>query len=255
MRGILRMIPSSYGVATPLTDAWIVATSESDGTIISALRTFEEGLITNSFVSRLPVIYPLVGGNSTKHALNFMNTATYPLTFTGGLTHSATGVLPNGTTGYADTGYKMSDFPNVNKYSIGYYSRTNTNTGVDMGSYDASILDIESRYSGSFYGGNGGGGYILVANADGRGFYVNCRTTSSRVDLYKDGVSVGNSGGTPTVSTINMYLFARNDFGVTSYFGSKECAFSFIGYDFTQAEMTTFYNLVQTLQTSLSRQV
>ena len=256
MRGILRMIPASYGVATPLTDAWIVATSESDTTIISALRTFEDGLISNSFVSRLPVIYPFVGGNSTKHALNFMNTATYPLTFTGGLTHSATGVLPNGTTGFANTGYKMSNFPDINKYSIGFYSRTNTDIGVDMGSYGTSILDIEARYSGGFYGGDGGGGFLMVSNADSRGFYVNCRTTSSRVDLYKNGVSVANKTVVPGLAgTINMYLFARNDNGETKYFTAREGAFSFIGYDFTQAEMLTFYNLVQTLQTSLSRQV
>jgi len=244
-------------IATPLTDAWIVATGESDGTIIGALRTFEEGLIANSFVSRLPVIYPFVGGNSTKHALNFMNTATYPLTFTGGLTHSATGVLPNGTTGFANTGYKMSNFPDINKYSIGFYSRTNTNTGVDMGYYSAGgvVLDIEARYNGVFAGGDGGGGFLIVSNADGRGFYVNCRTTSSRVDLYKNGVSVANKIVAPINISINMYLFARNDSVGTSHFSAKECAFSFIGYDFTQAEMLTFYNLVQDLQTALSRQV
>jgi len=255
MRGILRMIPASYGIATPLTDAWIVATSEADTTIINGLKAFETGLITNNFISRLPIVYPIVGGTSAKHALNFMNTATYPLTFNGGLTHSSTGILPNGTTGYADIGYKMSDFPDINKYSIGYYSRTNTDTGVDMGYYSPHIVDIESRYSGSFYGGNGGSGYLLVANADGKGFYVNCRTTSSRVDLYKNGVSVASDVNSPVTATIDMYLFARNDLGVASFFGSKECAFSFVGYDFSQAEMTTFYNLVQDLQTALSRQV
>jgi len=254
MRGILRMIPASYGIATPLTDAWIVATSESDGTIISALRTFEEGLILNSFVSRLPVIYPFVGGTSVKHALNFMNTATYPLTFTGGLTHSATGVLPNGTTGYADTGYKPTDFPDANKSSIGYYSRTDNSAGLDMGqSGGGSYFFTATRYLGSFYGASFN--FISVANADGRGMYVTCRTDSSRFDIYKNGISLANSGGPPSSSTINILLFARNDNGTPNYFSSKECAFSFIGYDFTQAEMLIFYNLIQTLQTSLSRQV
>jgi len=39
MRGILRMIPSSYGGSyNPLTTAWITTTGESDGTIIGALN-------------------------------------------------------------------------------------------------------------------------------------------------------------------------------------------------------------------------
>ena len=51
----------------PLTTAWIAETGETDTTIKNALNTFEQGLIDNSLSSKLLAVYPMVGGDATKH--------------------------------------------------------------------------------------------------------------------------------------------------------------------------------------------
>ncbi len=66
----------SYGT---LTTAWIAATGETDTTILSALNTLESDLTTYGLTSKMKALYPMVGGTSTKHSYNFMNTSQYQL--------------------------------------------------------------------------------------------------------------------------------------------------------------------------------
>ncbi len=49
-------IKPSASAYNPLTTAWIAQTGETDPTIISALNTFEGGLITNSLNRSFPII-------------------------------------------------------------------------------------------------------------------------------------------------------------------------------------------------------
>jgi len=260
MRGILRMIPSSYGVATPLTDAWIVATSESDTTIISALRTFEDGLISNSFINRLVAVYPFVGGNASKHSYNFMNTANFQLTFFGGITHNANGFNPNGSTGYAKTGVIPSVNMNGSTNSFGFYSRTSiSQDSVDVGTSTAwpsgSLIFTKWSNGVTYYGNNdvyADNGYVLT---DTLGLISLTRNSSTVKKIFRRGTLVNTTTQSQTsLSSVEFHVGGVN--AANPYLSTRNLSFVYFANEsFTDAEMLIFSDLIHALQTTLSRQV
>ena len=266
MRGILRMIPASYGGSyNPLTAAWITATGESDVTILNGLNTFEAGLISNNFISRLPIVYPIVGGTSAKHSLNFMNTATYQITFQGGFVHNSNGWTGNGTNAIANTGANAITVTPRDNNSYGFYSRTNSvQAASDISAADTSFHgnEILTKFpDNNTYWPNSE--YVLTGNGNllttTLGLISNVRTTANEKKLYQ-GSTLKSTSATSTVINNNAiyYLSARGYDGVypSAYFSSRNLSFIyFANISFSDAEITIFNNLVQALQTSLSRQV
>jgi hypothetical protein len=248
--------PYSFAGYLPLTAAWIVATGETSTTILNALNTFEAGLISNSLTSKFNALYPFVGGTSVKHTFNFINTATFALTFTGGWTHSSTGALPNGTNAYANTGLTPSTTLTLNDSHLSVYSRTNTNAGLDSGALSTGYSGLASRSSGNFIGNVNQGLNTLVANANSQGWFTASRTGATTIDGYKNGSSI-IAGATASSSRplVVIYLGARNNAGVADGFAAREQAFASIGSGLTSGQISTLYTLIQNMQTSLSRQV
>jgi hypothetical protein len=249
----------------PLTTAWITQTGETDLTIINALNTREQGWITNGLTSKITAQYPMVGGGATKHSYNFMNTALYQLTFTGGWTHSSNGALPNGTNAYASTGLNANSVLTQNDNHIGFYSRTNaamanrTAIGCYVSGTNALALNLENSI-GDANGVNANttaGQFPNVANSDSSGFYISSKTSSAigGLVLYKNGSSI--AANTIAVAT-NSYpntnvLISALTTGLQ--FDNKQCAGVYIGKGLTAGEVATLYTLEQAFQTALSRQV
>ena len=113
-------------------DAFLKAAGITDATITSAVKTLVRGLQADGLWSKMKAIYPMVGGNATAHSYNLKDTTKFQITWSGGITHSSTGVLPNGTNGYGNTGLIPSLSLLQNSASASFYSRTNTNTGWDL---------------------------------------------------------------------------------------------------------------------------
>jgi len=249
----------------PLTKAWIAATSETDTTILNALNTFEAGLIANSLITKFNAIYPFVGGDSTKHRYNFINTATFQLSFNGFWTHSATGALPNGTNAYADTFLTPSVTLTVFNAHLSFYSRTSVAnaTRVSIGSanapsYTTSHQLILKWSDGNSYGAlNNNSVLATYANAISTGWYMVSRTANNSLKSYKNNsLSATNTTITTAIANTNkIFIGARSDSGVALNFDNKECAFASIGSGLSDAEASTLYTLIQNFQTSLSRQV
>ena len=254
-------------ILTVRTDSFLTASAISDATIRGGLNTFDIGLIANSLDTKMKALYPFVadGADNNARALqqrwNFMDArdldAAFRLTFGGTTTHSSNGFQGNGTNGFADTFLSTSNLTNNNHLSI--YIRTNVNEGkVDIGAFGTSSgLDIESRNGNSFYGLNFITGVSpSISNTDSLGFYTNTRTTSTNHKIYKNGTlqltntALGTSG-----FTRNIFIAARNESGTPSYFASKQYAFASIGDGLTDTDATNLYNLTQSLQTTLGRQV
>jgi hypothetical protein len=248
----------------PLTTAWIAATGETDTTILNALNTFEGTLIANSLSSLITAYYPFVGGTSTKHAFNFMNTALYNLSFVGGWTHSANGALPNGTNAYASTGINASTVLTQNDNHLGFYSRTNSAAGAktSMGSYvsGSNTLSITLKFSAPpdsavYLNANStttqGG---LGANSNSEGMYIGSKTSSAigGVVLYKNGSSIGSNTiavGTNSYPNANVLISALR---TNLNFDDKECAGATIGLGLTAGQALILSNAINTLNTSLS---
>lgn len=262
-RRLIYIKPQSSGYL-PLTTAWIAATGETDTTILNALNTFEGSLISNGMSSDLIAYYPMVGGNSTKHSFNFMNTGLYNLTFNGGWTHSTTGALPNGTNAYAKTGINGNSVLTQNNNHCSFYSRTNAATaaraciGCIIGASPVYAMQLKNSSNvNGFNNSQSAGQFASVANANSQGYYLLNKTSASIGGLTIDKNGTQVAANTVAITTnnyenTNVVLSALN---AASQFDNKECAGATIGFGLNSTKRGQLYTMLQTLNTSLSRQV
>lgn len=239
----------------PLTLAWIDETGETDTTIIDALNTLEQGLIDNSLTSKILALYPMVGGTATKHKYNFMNTAAYQITFSGGITHSSTGVLFNGTNGNGDTGIVPRSVLTQFNSGFGYYSRTTTTPGSGeyIGSYDGSTILGFGRGVNTAYNIDVGS-YIDLTTSYGKTFLVN-RIANNSYSVWGDGITTSTSP--KTILTSGVLPNTSLCFGTLSgsFFSLIEMAAGYVTDGLSDSEASTFVGLISAFQTTLSRNV
>jgi hypothetical protein len=142
--------------------------------------------------------------------------------------------------------------------SLGYYSRTNNNVGVEMGAYDgAGIVEVVCKYmDGNKYFNYGDLSFPANPSSDSRGFFCTNRLSSTNTQGFINGVEIFNAVvSVVSLTNLNTYIGARNDSGITSSWSTKEGAFAFIGDGLTSGEMLDLYNLVQAFQAALGRDV
>lgn len=262
---IVPIMGKRVGGYLPLTTAWIAATGETDTTILNALNTFEASLIANGMnTGDLIAYYPMVGGNATKHAFNFMNTSLYNLTFLNGWTHSATGALPNGTNAYATTNMNASTVLTQNDAHISFYSRTNAATAsrTSIGCYitGTNVLALNLKQSGNALTGNASntaGQYPVVANSDSTGFYLSNKVSSAIGGLTLDKNGTQIAANTVAITT-NSYpnsniLISTLSVGIQN--DNKETAGITIGLGLNSTKRGQLASMINTLNTALSRNV
>jgi len=273
------MIVNSYVYAVGGYDsdaqAFFTAAGITDTGQKDAIDALVVGLKADGLWSKCTAIYPFVGGSSSSHAVNLKSPGTYDLTYTGTLTHSSTGMLPDGTTGYADTGLVPSSALTGSDTHLGFYSRTsNTNNKTDMGcftgvNYHSMALCCYYSFAGKTalsYAYDGGAsldmaGLTSTESTDSQGFFVSSRTSASSHYMYKAataGTQVTNlTGNFPSITdTVKIGAASHNGMVPSStFYGNRECAFASIGSGLTGSDVTALTSRVQAYQTSLSRQV
>ena len=248
--------------------AFVTAAGITDNTQKTAIDTLVKGLKTNNLWTKMKAIYPFVGGTATTHKFNLKDPrdldAAFRLQFFGGITHSANGVLPNGTNGYADTFFVPSIQTTLNSEHLSLYSTTNntplTIDSVDIGSYVgstlSSILAIRGFSSKNTFFTRLNGNIISFTNIDARGLFIASKTSATLTKLYKNSTNVasGNSGG--ILSSFNIFIgtIGRN-IPYSNGWTNQNYAFATIGDGITDTDATNFYNIVQAYQTTLGRQV
>ena len=259
--------PYVFGGFDADAQAFITAAGITDNTQKTAINTLVLSLKSNNIWTKMKAIYPMVGGTATTHKFNLKNPldtdAAFRLVFSGGWTHSATGALPNGTNGYADSFLNTQLHLSLNSGHLSYYSRSNTLNGnyIEIGSLKStpdSYTSIMINGFGLGYVGriNNGAPYDNIANADSRGFFLTNRTASNIIKLQKNSsILVNGTASSNAVSNLNIYLGASNTGTGTQYYTNRECAFASIGDGLTDTEAGNFYTAVQNFNTSLSRQV
>ena len=258
---------------TARTTAFATATGITDVTILGALNTFDLGLISNSLDTKMKAVYPMVGSTSTTQKFNFMDArdldVAFRLQFNGGWTFSSTGAKPNGSNAYANTFLNPSSNLTNNNYHLSNYSRTQvTNTfSAEMSvSYFSTNIGLLQYYSSGgvyptgkvFLAGDYITTLITAADTNTLGLLVGSRTSQTSAKMFMNNVQKGSTLTTSNANALpngNLFLAANNGGGSPNTYSSKENAFSSIGDGLTDGEATTFYNLVQAMQTSLSRNV
>jgi hypothetical protein len=254
--------------------AFLTAAGITDPTITDAINTLVVDMKAASIWSKMKAVYPFVGGTASTHKWNLVNPldtdAAFRLTFAGGWTHSATGVLPNGTNGYANTHIISNiSFNNTTFSAVGYYSRSNT--AATSGEYDCGSFAVGNphlqlilrrstnfRYfasdtpTGCTYRGAGDS-----SSLDGRGFFIGTQQ-GANARLFVNGVNVVSNIYATTSTAINNlknFIGALNVTGSPSFYGNKQCAFWFASTTLSNSDAAALNTIVQTFQTTLGRNI
>ena len=243
---------------TARTTAFAAATGITDTTILNALNTFDTGLISNGLATKMKAVYPFVGTTATTQKFNFMDArdlnAAFRLQFNGGITFTSNGILFGGDNGFANTFLQPSSILSLNDTHISLYSRTNNSNQIfDIQCTATPSLDIAMWGGTTFYNVNQALNYSTYSDGSTLGFRLINRTSSVSEKLFKNNslvatVTNASNSLSPGVIDIGRYYLG-------GYYSNRNYAFISIGNGLTDAEALTFYNLVQTMQTSLSRQV
>jgi hypothetical protein len=257
-------------ILTVRTNSFLTASAISDATIRGGLNTFDIGLIANSLDTKMKAVYPFVGGTASTHKFNFMNSAdtdaAFRILFNGTVTHTSNGVQGNGTNGFLDT--RLNTSTNLTKTSAHLSLYIRNNPAVPVGRYDmGNALDpamgsnptyLIARYNtGSAFFGLADSSYGTgAASTNSTGFWNGATNGGTTQVLYRNGTSYATgTAAAGAFANNNLYIAAANGGGTTVFFTDRQYAFSSIGDGLSGAQASTFYTLVQALQTTLGRQV
>lgn len=208
--------------------------------------------------TKMKSIYPFVGGTATTHKYNLKDPrdldAAFRLVFNGGWTHSANGILPNGTNAYADTFLVESNVLALNSAHVSIYSRTNS-TGLKCdvgGSGPSAQTNIFPNYSNTFYPRIQDINSGTSLNSDTRAMYMANRVSSSEAQGWRNSTKYTITSNSLGRNNLSYYLSAFNSGG---YYSDRELAFATIGDGLTDTEVSNFYTVVQAFQTTLGRNI
>ena len=236
------------------------ATGITDETIKNSIQQLVVDLKGYGIWTKMKAIYPFVGGTASTHKWNLKDArdlnAAFRLVFSGGWTHSSTGALPNGTTGYADTFLIPSTELAQNNTHISAYSRTNiaSTTGALIGNNDDAQpqLNIFPTFASQLYiRVNSASTSQIASNTSSIGLFQGNRVSSTETRNFQNTTLRTQSANSTGLSTKSV-LFSLP--GTTNY-GSFEIAFGAIGQGLSDTEAANLYTAVQAFQTTLGRQV
>jgi hypothetical protein len=227
----------------------------------NAVNTLVIQMKTDGIWTKMKAVYPMVGASAAACAQN-LKSSNFTGTFTAGWTFASTGVTPNGTSAYMNTGLAPSGNLSASTTHISAYSRTSAVNSNDclMGCYGAvtntglRFLKFGSDYYCENYVSFTGNNF---ANTNHNGFFVNTRISTTGYKIFRNGANIFSktqtSGSLPT-ETITISI---DNEGVVGFFqpSIRENAFASIGDGLTDTESSNFYTAVQAFQTTLSRQV
>jgi len=245
--------------------AFVTAAGITDQVQANAVNNLVIGMKADGLWTKMKAVYPFVGGTASTHKWNLKNpldtNAAFRLDFPGGLVHSSTGVKGNGINGYFNTWINPSTlFSSASGGSMFTYIRNNTQTGVDLGAFQAGVvyrMQLTTRTtSNEIFGAALSNNFIYETNLDSRGFWgVTRPPSSSTYHLIKNNTS---SSSTDSYFEPNAYLKGLAlgiDFSNQILYSDHELAFVCVADGLTTTEAQTLRTINLTFQTTLGRQV
>jgi len=199
-------------------------------------------------------IYPMVGASAAACAQN-LKSSSFTTTFSSGWTFASSGITPNGTSAFADTGLNQStNLTNTNLH-CSYYGNGGSFSG---GAGDIGIATNNTflllRTGAIYY--NQCDGDFTTYDVSNFGFYCGSRGGAILRYGYYNGNLVLTSTSVPNAtSSSNYYFGALNNGGSAGFFSKLKTAFATIGTNLTSTQNANLYTAVQAFQTTLSRQV
>jgi hypothetical protein len=199
----------------------------------------------------------MVGASAAACAQN-LKSSSFTGTFTSGWTFASTGVTPNGTSAYMNTGFNPSTQTTITSTHLSIYHYTGTAKGwgfacVSTG-YNPSYAILPRFQDGKAYISIGGT-YSSLTNSNGQGFYVATRNSNTQ-KLFKNNSSIISATDLGILlPNFNAYMSCVNIAGAAAEFDDKTVSFGSLGDGLTDTQASNFYTAVQAMQTTLSRNV
>jgi hypothetical protein len=251
------------GITTPPVDpdaqAFITAATITDPTQQAAINQLVVDLKGYSIWTKMKALYPFVGGTNAQHTWNLKDTSTYKITWYGGVTSSANGILGNGSNGYGDT-FLANNLRGQNDNHHSVYVRTTSggNNGNDLACYNGSTYGCSlytyfTPYNGFTSNNNSGGAAAILSSTPQGGFFLSKRTNSTQVVLQRNTTQQTSTLNSTNNITTSFKLLRSGDFN--GEYSNKNLAFATIGDGLTDAEALNLYTAIQAFNTTLARQV
>lgn len=266
--GIIASSRTAGGGTNPAATAFFNRVTTAGGTLSlteqNAVNTMVNSLQAAGIYTKFKIIYPMVGASAAACSQNLISSS-FTGAFIGGWSYSSNGVLGNATNTYMRTNFVCTTQMTASNWHQSYYSRTNNNIGIDCGvgdvsGYPSSLMQIRNASNQSYFACGNYSNYGLgpFSVTDSTGFFVGSILSNTDRTYYRNSiVIVINTASIANVlypGEIIIGAYYENGFN-PRFFNSKQCAFYTIGDGLTTSEANTFYSIVQTFQTSLSRQV
>lgn len=239
----------------------------TDFTQIIAINQLVNNLKSANLWYKMPMIYPFVGGTAASHRFNLRNprdfNAAGRLSFFGGWTHTSNGAVPNGTNTYAFTGYVPNQQNGAGNIGMGYYSGSNLQeTGSEewqMGvvNNNTNQAQILGKFN-TFLGARLNAAFIAINDNRMAGLFSAHRTSLTLATLYINSSPIGTGNATGNPPSFQAFLGTITLNGSAPYtpgYVQNDFRFAYFSEGLNDSEMITLYNIVQTYQTTLGRQV
>jgi hypothetical protein len=260
------------GFGTPIdpdSAAYFARVTAAGGTLSATEQTAVNTLVVQMKAdgtwTPMKAIYPMVGASAAACAQN-LKSSSFTGSFSTGWTFSSTGATPNGTSAYFDTNFNQSGNLTASNNHISVYSRTDANGSLSYNTQDCGITNNVS-YSFQVLISRGqnlatselGSQIVQVSNTDSRGYFLGTSTSSTSAKLYKNGSTIGSSTTSQTRAMFanNIYFGASNEStsNLPVWFSPRQNAFASIGDGLDDTQAASLYTCVQTMNTTLSRNV
>jgi hypothetical protein len=220
----------------------------------------------------MKAIYPMVGASAAACAQN-LKSSSFTGTFTSGWTFASTGVTPNGTSAYMDTGLNV--LSNMSSYNahMSLYNRTQSSGNIiDISAYDAigplnyttEIWRTVSTISRAMNAIQTNDVDRFIFNYTGtpniQAYYIWNTPSQSKQTIFRNNSKLAEQ-------TISITAVARPNFNIyigalllngnsnPILFSNRQTAFASIGDGLTDTQASNLYTAVQAMQTTLSRNV
>jgi hypothetical protein len=204
---------------------------------------------------KMRALYPLVGGTAAAHAQN-LKSASFSITWNGGITHSANGIKSDGA--WQTYGMTTLNLNVMAPGSVAFGSYRVTATGAYAAGGDIQYYETGNNYELRSLNSSGvnctmnlgaEGQQVLVNHGgDARAFWVISRTSATLETGYRNGVAVGTDvtpQPTPVPSGfIEVISHWQSDAGL---------ALAFISDGLSGAEVAAMNTAVTAYQTALGR--
>ena len=262
-----RLRASTDPYVDPDASAFFSRVTAAGGTLTTteqnAVNTLVLDMKAAGIWSAMRAVYPMVGASAAACAQN-LKSSSFTGTFSSGWTFASTGVTPNGTSAYMDTGLNALSNLTLTSTHLSAYVRNNTlgsqydlGCSADISAYSNATALITRYFNNTSYIEIGGGGYgTSTSMSNSQGFTFGTTNGSRVQNLYKNGtLIVSSSSNANNFANKNVYLGAINGGGTPTFFSDKQYALCSIGDGLDATQQSNFYTAVQTFNQTLNRQV